>query len=475
MSSGWWLVQHLLFFPMRNDARLREDVLAIWLAGLKGVMPERLIRDNVFLERERPGGPFTLHFQEHPYPLEKTRRIVLIGAGKASGAMAESLERLLEPALKNVTLEGFINVPDDCVKKLPHVKLHGARPPGKNEPCEAGLQGCMEMLKLVRTLGKDDLCIALFSGGGSALLPMPVPEITLDEKIELTRLLAATGADIAEINTVRKQCSLIKGGGLLEFIHDRNLVSLIISDVPGNSLDLIASGPTVPNTTGPLEALEVLRKYELEKSIPNISEYLKRKISRPEKFGTESGKVLNLIIGSNAIAVDEAGIEAEKRGYSHAMISSPRCEGNVADLALEFVDMAMEMREGGPDCFISGGEPVVKLAPPEIRGKGGRNQQLTLEVLHLLKNRPEFKNGAAPELSFLSGGTDGEDGTSDAAGAMFDATIFNSIPPEFDIEDYLNRNDAYSFFDEFGGLLKTGPSGTNVCDLRVMVMGREAR
>ncbi len=409
----------------------------------------------------------TLWLQDEFIDLSQVRRIAVVGAGKAGAGMAAALEEILGPRLASgKQLTGWVNVPVDCVRTLEHVRLHGARPAGSNEPTEAGVRGAEEMLRIVSTLGPDDLCLALISGGGSALLPAPVDGITLADKLAVTRHLSGAGANIAELNTVRKALSRIKGGGLARACGAKRLVALIISDVLGDPLDVIASGPTTTDTTTTLDALAVLKRYDAQAAGIDMRVFnALRKNSLPgAPFKTS---VTNLVIGNNATAVDAAGVEAERLGYSHAMNASTTLEGPAEDIGRHLAGMILRMRsQDGPDCLITGGEPTVKLVARELRGTGGRNQQLVLAAAELLSDVPEG-------WAILSGGTDGEDGPTDAAGAMLDpemlvaARQFGLRPAEF-----LARNDAYHFFEPLGGLIKTGPTHTNVCDIRVAVCRR---
>ena len=408
-----------------------------------------------------------------PLDLQAVRRIVVVGGGKAGAGMAAEWEAILgERLLDEKQVTGWINVPDDCVRPLARIHLHGARPPGRNEPTEAGVYGVRRMLELVESLTAEDLCLAFISGGGSALMPAPVPGVSLADKQALTRYLSAAGANIAELNTVRKQLSEIKGGGLARHCRAGSLVSLIISDVLGDTLDVIASGPTVPNTSTAAEALQALKLFgAVDQNIaPAAVAYLQQKIVRTEPDKSPIGcDVRNAVIGNNARAVDSAGMEAERLGYSHAMVAATKLEGPVEEIGRHLARMAMQMRDNpGPNCLISGGEGTVQLAPEPERGLGGRNQQLVLAALYkLLQHDPQ--QGAC--IAILSGGTDGEDGPTDAAGAWFDAaTIANVRQRRLDPADYLRRNDAYRFFEQFGTLLKTGPTHTNVCDVRVVVI-----
>ena len=471
---------------------LLSDTLAIWNAGLAAVRSDQLVRDALHVE-----GP-VLVIGDDEIPLRSLRRIVVVGAGKAGAGMAAAVEEVLGPQLaEEKQLAGWINVPADCVCPLTRIRLHAARPAGVNEPTAAGAAGTAEILKLVASLTPDDLCLCLLSGGGSALLPAPVEAITLDDKLAVTRHLSAAGANIEQLNTVRKQLSRIKGGGLARACRAGRLVSLIISDVLGDPLDLIASGPTVEDPSGPEAALAVLQQFSArEAGIPAaVFEWLQRALVVPPLGGKAGGgppkgrttsarqppvcRVTNLVIGNNATAVDAAGVEAERRGYSHAMISAQQSEGAAEEVGRHLAAMARQMRDGagtmyswsacgsGPDCLISGGEPVVRLVESSRRGQGGRNQQLALAALE------SFWEDGARNVAFLSGGTDGEDGPTDAAGAFFDAGILqaaheNGLSPR----EFLARNDAYRFFAPLDALLKTGPTHTNVCDLRVVCTRR---
>jgi hydroxypyruvate reductase len=310
----------------------------------------------------------------------------------------------------------------------------------------------------------------LWSGGGSALLPAPVPGVSLDDKIRVTRLLSSAGANIAQLNAVRSQLSRVKGGGLARACRAGRLISLIISDVPGDPLEVIASGPTVDGTSTPGDALDVLNQLGLlgHPDLASVEAFL-RQHARTEKKQASLPHVTNFVIGNNAMAVDAAGCEAERLGYSHAMIAATAPEGAAEDIGRHLAAMAVRMRdEPGPDCLISGGEPTVHLVDESQRGLGGRNQQLALAALMAL--------GDGQGIALLSGGTDGEDGPTDAAGAIVNAEVVERASQlQLDPGDYLRRNDAYPFFDAAGGLFKTGPTQTNVCDLRIVVTDFPAR
>jgi hydroxypyruvate reductase len=452
-----------------HSAKLRADAERIWRAGVAAVLPERLIPENVSVDGD------WLAVGDELLDLCSIGRIAVVGAGKAAGAMAVALENALGPrVLEEKQVSGWINVPADCVVPTQRVRLHAARAPGVNEPSAEGVEGTRRILEIVSSLGPDDVCFCLLTGGGSALLPAPVPDISLDEKICLTRLISGAGANIEQLNTVRQNLSLVKGGGLARACRAGRLITLVISDVLGDPLDLIGSGPTVQSKSTASDALGVLEQLGLtrESSLRGIVDYLRGRVreqstlqAKDKRFEPRAA-VTNLILGNNATAVDGAGVEAERLGYSHAMISATKSEGAAEDVGRHLASMAVKMRDNpGPDCLISGGEPTVKLVDERQRGKGGRNQQLALAALNEL--------GDSEGVCLLSGGTDGEDGPTDAAGAIVDLEVVRAATKAgLDATDYMVRNDAYTFFQQCDGLLITGPTQTNVCDLRVVVVRR---
>ncbi|MGL4595172.1 MAG: glycerate kinase type-2 family protein [Thermoguttaceae bacterium] len=507
----------------RSSLQLREDILAIWKAGIAGVQVDSLMRKTICLIKNS-ALQTAIKIGEDIFPISEINRILVIGGGKASGSMAETLESILAPIFDQIELTGIVNVPDDCVKSLRKITLNGARPAGVNEPRDAGVRGTNAMLKLISTLKPNDLCICLLSGGGSALLPAPVTAISLADKIEVTRFLSGMGANIQEMNTIRKQLSRVKGGGIKRLCRNRKLVSLILSDVLGDPLDVIASGPTVDNSTTPEDALHILqhfiRRFEQNQannvemldqmdsihniSIHNVLRFLENRVQEQKSLTTsqkltnphhsesdtqtQHGLVRNLIIGNNAVAVEAANEEALRRGYSPAMHVSHKCEENAEKVASHLAEIGINMTKSGPDCLIHGGEPVVQLVCEQIRGTGGRNQQLVLAALSYLMENNLLDCPKKPfPFALLSGGTDGEDGPTDAAGAWIDPLFWNQWKEKnglsssceseavFNPNGFLKRNDAYHFFEPFGTLLKTGATGTNVCDIRILLVDREAK
>jgi len=460
----------------RSPEQLRNDALRIWQAGVDAVRSERLVRQALRLDGS------TLIVGHQRLDLDSVGRIAVVGAGKAGAGMAAAVEEVLgRRLLEEKKVAGWVNVPDDCVRRLGRIRLHGARPPGVNEPTPAGAAGTDEILRLVGSLGPGDLCLCLISGGGSALMPAPVEGITLEDKLAVTRGLSAAGANIEQLNTVRKQLSRIKGGGLARECRAGRLVALVISDVLGDPLEVIASGPTVEDSSSAEAALDVLEQFDASGGGVwlRVVEYLQRKWKTESLNSTTPQtarptpvlRVTNLVIGNNATAVDAAGLEAERLGYSQAVVVAEKSEGPAEEIGRHLAEMALRMRDQpGPDCLVSGGEPVVKLVDAARRGSGGRNQQLVLAALAHLAD-----DGAAG-IGLLAGGTDGEDGPTDAAGAILDASILSAANKlALDPADYLARNDAYHFFGPLGGLIKTGPTHTNVCDVRVVVVDRIER
>lgn len=440
------------------------------------MLPEVLVRrhvrveaDQLFAEAasedEAPGDESASYVVD----LGKVRRVVIVGAGKASGAMAAALEEVLGPQLldaKQVT--GWVNVPADALVPTQRVHLHAARPAGVNEPRPEGVEGTQRILKLVASLTADDLCLCLISGGGSALLPAPVPEISLDDKIRLTQLLSAAGADIEQLNTVRRPLSLVKGGGLARTCRAGRLLTLVISDVLGDRLEAIASGPTIDSPTTAADGLAVLADSDLlnQPEVEPVVRYLQQQQQQPERESPHAfaAQVANLVIGNNAMAVAAAGNEAKRLGYDPTTVAAHRTEGPAEEVGRHLAGVAQHLRDSaGPDCLISGGEPTVRLIDASRRGQGGRNQQLALAALTHL--------GDCRGIALLSAGTDGEDGPTDAAGAFVTEEIIRTAQErQLDASDYLPRNDAYRFFAAVDGLLLTGPTHTNVCDLRVVTV-----
>jgi hydroxypyruvate reductase/glycerate 2-kinase len=328
------------------------------------------------------------------------------------------------------------------------------------------------MLRLLATAGPDDVAVCLLSGGGSALLPAPADGITLDDKLAVTRLLHRSGATINEMNCVRKHLSRVKGGRLATAFRGKRLLTLVVSDVVGDPLDVIASGPTAPDPTTFADAVGVLDRYGLTGRVPlAVDQRLARGAAgdEPETLKELPRNVVNRVIGSNRVALDAAAAEAERRGY-RVLDLGAFVEGDTAAVATAVAGVVRSIRRDAkplapPACVLVGGETTVVLG--DNPGKGGRNQEFVLAVLQKLAATPEAVAG----VTVLSGGTDGEDGPTDAAGALADAgTLERAAVRGLSAADHLRRHDAYPFFAATGDLLTPGLTGTNVMDVRVVLV-----
>ena len=346
-------------------------------------------------------------------------RILVVGGGKAGASMAAGVEAALAGKIDRVT--GVVNVPAESVRPLRRIRLHPARPAGTNQPTAAGVAGSAAILDLLATATPGDAALCLLSGGGSALLPAPAEGISLEDKQEITRLLHACGATIDEMNCVRKHLSRIKGGRLAQafLAHGRTLTSLIISDVVGDPLDVIASGPTAADPTTFGDALAILDRHCLrDRAPPAILAYLERGQAGqvPETLKTLPPGVCNRVLGNNARALAAAEKRAWELGYAVCNLGS-FIEGETSQAALVLAGLVRSVRAGWqpappPLCILSGGETTVTL--PADHGKGGRNQELVLAMAAKLGLT------GLKDVVLLSGGTDGEDGPTDAAGAIAD-------------------------------------------------------
>ncbi|MBX7103007.1 MAG: DUF4147 domain-containing protein [Gemmataceae bacterium] len=391
-------------------------------------------------------------------------RIFVIGGGKAGAGMVAGIESALGDCLDRVS--GIVNVPDLMARQSSPIRLHASRPSGVNEPTEAAAAGVAEMLAVADQATPNDAVIVLLSGGGSALLPAPADGITLADKIEVTRLLSAAGADIRELNCVRKHLSRIKGGRLAERLrHVRSVDTLIVSDVVGDPLDVIASGPTVADPTTFRDAGHILEVRDLLCRVPPaVVRYLDDGIAGliEETPKQTPANVRHRIIANNDDAIRGAEVEARQLGYEVTITRdgiTGKCRDVATRLAAEFGRAA-----GRPRCILMGGETTVSLG--QATGLGGRNQEFVLVFFAALESAGLPMNG----LTLLSGGTDGEDGPTDAAGAVCDASIHALAMSYGDPTNALTNHDSYHWFDRAGGLVRTGLTGTNVMDVRILLL-----
>jgi glycerate 2-kinase len=434
---------------------LSADALAIWHAAVDAVRPGDLLPKHVRTD------------QRLRQAIASAERVLVVGAGKAGAAMSDALETTLADHLDKLT--GIVNVPADAVRPVRRIRLHAARPAGSNHPTAAGVAGAEEMLGLMRSAGPHDVAVCLLSGGGSALLPAP-DGVSLEDKQAVTKLLHACGATIHEMNAVRKHLSRVKGGRLAQAFRGQALFSLIISDVVGDPLDVIASGPTAADPSTFADAIAVLDRYALrEKAPPAVVARLQVGASGqvPETLKALPANVHNVILGNNALALRAAAAKAGELGYGVLNLGA-FVEGETRPVAIAVAGVVRSIRANGvpvapPACLLIGGETTVTLGPDP--GKGGRNQEFVLAAIHKLGD--DGMRGVA----VLSGGTDGEDGPTDAAGAVADESTWAEIRRRgLDAAAHLDRHDAYPLFDALGGLIRTGLTQTNVMDVRVILV-----
>jgi glycerate 2-kinase len=430
-----------------------RQALRILHAALQAADPAEAVRRHVRLNGNQ------LIAAGRRYRLNAYRNVYVVGAGKAGAKMAQAVERLLG---KRIT-GGLLNVKYGHVARLRRIELNEC---GHPVPDRNGESGARRIAQIAQEAGADDLLICLISGGASALLPLPTPPITLKEKQETTRLLLDCGADIHEMNCVRKHISQLKGGQLARLAYPATVLTLILSDVIGDDLDVIGSGPTVPDRATFADARAILEKYGILDKVPAaVRDRLSANAPETPKPGDKIfDRVQNLIVGSNWLAVDAAAREARALRY-RTMVLSTSIEGETRDVARMHAAIAKEIRATGrpvkpPACVISGGETTVT-----IRGKGlgGRNQEFALAAALDIAG---LKN-----VVILSAGTDGTDGPTDAAGAIADGTtISRARAAGLDAAKSLANNDSYHFFVLLGDLIKTGPTGTNVADIRILLV-----
>jgi glycerate 2-kinase len=435
----------------------RHDARSIFEAALEASDPALAISRHLRLERE------TLWAGQRPYDLSQHAKIYVIGAGKATAKMALALEELLGERLSG----GLVIVKRGHTVRLPTLEIVEA---GHPIPDQAGVDATKSIIDLLTRVGEKDLVICLVSGGASSLLCCPVDGLNLQDKQKTTAALLDCGARIQEINAIRKHISKVKGGRLAELARPATVLSLILSDVVGDPIDHIGSGPTAPDSSSFADCLSVIHRYGIAARISQpVKNLLERgaagEIAETPKAGAPAfHKVRNLIIGNNESALSAAKKRAGALGY-HTITLSSCIEGEARKVAIDHTTMAKDLRldrtrGGRPVCIISGGETTVTV---QGGGLGGRNQ--------------EFALAAAIELDgvegvvVLSGGTDGTDGPTDAAGGIVDGTTVRRAREKgLDAREYLGRNDSYHLLKVVDDLLMTGPTLTNVMDVRLVLL-----
>jgi glycerate-2-kinase len=424
-------------------------------AGISAVLPENVVRNAVGLD----GHTLSVHGRE--YDLRAYRHIYVAGGGKAAATMAAEPERLLGGRIT----AGIVNDRYGTKPVMGKIRVNQA---GHPLPTGDGKRGVEEMLEMLSHAEKDDLVIVLISGGGSALLPCPAPGISLEDKVRLTDLLLKSGATIAEINCVRKHSSCIKGGQLLRYVDGANVLTLIVSDVVGDDPGSIASGPTAPDGTTYADALAILEKYRLKEKAPrdivrHLEAGLRGEVPETLKPGDPAfDRVYNVVIASNIVALKAAAAEALRLGY-HPLILGSHVKGESREVGLVHAGIGKECLSSGnpvsvPAAIISGGETTVTVRG---QGKGGRNQEFVLGFLR------DYRQG----MTVISADTDGIDGATDACGAIADETTLpRAASMGLSVQSALDSNASHDFFKALGDLIFTGPTGTNVSDLRIVLV-----
>lgn len=434
----------------------REKSFKIFSTAIAAVQPALLVSKYLYIKKN------TLSILGQQFLINSLPPIYIIGAGKASAAMA----KIVEDILGNLVTAGIV------VTKQAHsiplqkiICLEAAHP----VPDELGIDATIKTLHLLQQVRPNDIVICLISGGASSLwIDLPI-DISLTDVQKTFELLLKSGATIDEVNTIRKHLSTIKGGQLIRYAPQANWYSFIISDVPGNDLSIIASGLTVPDTTTFGDAENILTKYNLHNLLPfsiaqHIDKGCKGMISEtPLKNDPIFLQVHNKVIGNNNMALQAAALTARQLGYCISFINK-NMEGDAAIVGRKLVSLCKEYAGIKPTCFLLGGETTVTV---KGKGKGGRNQQMALSALLQLAAYPH--NDHQNKITFLAAGTDGTDGPTDAAGAIADNNTLTIMKEKkLDPQAFFNNNDAYHFFEQTGGLLKTGATQTNVMDLVII-------
>ena len=430
----------------------RRQIADVLEAALAAVEPTAAVRAH--LRREGP----SLWVEDKKYDLASFARVFVVGTGKAGAPMAQAVEALVGDSIA----EGVVNVKYGHVSPTRRITIHEA---GHPIPDEAGVTGAREIAAILDKAEEDDLVVCLISGGGSALMPLPVEGVTLGDIGVLTDALLRVGANITEINTIRKHLDRLKGGRLARLAYPARVVSLILSDVVGNPLDVIASGPTVPDTSTFADACAILERYDLMSVVPRSIVNHLRLGARGEIEETPKGgdpafeRTQNVIVASNDMAARAAEHCARVAGFS-TLVLSTYIEGEAREVAKVYAALAKEVVVSGrpvprPACIIAGGETTVTL---KGSGTGGRNQELALMAALSIQDL----EGVA--IACLA--TDGTDGPTDASGALADGTtVQRANDAGLDAWSHLANNDAYPFFATLNDLLITGPTNTNVNDL----------
>ncbi len=443
---------------------LRTDALGAFKAAIKAADPEMFVRDVARLRGSKLlAGSVRLD-------LSRFERILVVGGGKAGLGMAIGVERLLRQRIT----DGLVNIPNYLSKSAGAGRIR-FNPASHPVPSARGVQGVRSMLELVGNPSPRDLVICLVSGGASTLMPLPAAGLALRDQQKATRMLLASGATIGEVNTVRRHLSQVKGGRLAERFNPATVLSMIISDVPGNRLEDVGSGPTAPDPSTFADARRVLEKYRLWGDIPKAVREMIRKgmagvVRETPKPGSEVfRRVHNVIVGDNSAPCLAAADVLRRKGY-RTLIVTRTLEGEARHVGKIFSSILSDLDQGRyslrrPLALVAGGETTVAVRG---LGTGGRNQELVLAAALGIQG---LSNVLVASL-----GTDGIDGPTDAAGAVADGvTVARALKRGLDPVQFLKNNDSNRFFMELKDLLRTGPTGTNVADIIIALAGRPVR
>ncbi|HEY3060694.1 MAG TPA: glycerate kinase [Chloroflexota bacterium] len=431
---------------------MRQVLDKVLAAALAAVEPGQAVRNAVSVSADR------LSIADRQYDLGRYRRALIVGAGKASAPMAAALEDVLGDRLR---IEGTVTVRYGHAAPTRWVRIREA---GHPMPDQAGVDATREIVRLLQGANEDDLVLCVISGGGSALLTLPYDGVSLDDLRKTTDALLRCGATINEINVVRKHLDQVKGGGLARLAAPAQVITLVLSDVVGNPLDAIASGPTVPDTSTWADARAVFDRFRLWDPVPSsIADRLRSELPDTPKPGDPLFEhTQNIVIGSNMLACEAAAAEAERLGY-HSLVLTTYVEGEAREAARVLAGLLREVDASGhplerPCCLVAGGETIVTMRGD---GLGGRNQEVALAAAFALRG--------VPGVLLASVGTDGNDGPTDAAGAWVDGdTLQRAQDAGLDARQYLADNDSYHFFQALDQLIKTGPTNTNVNDIYLL-------
>jgi hydroxypyruvate reductase len=405
-----------------------------------------------------PAGAVARYLKRRDF--SRFRNVYVVGAGKAGATMAQAAERVLGRALT----AGLVNVKDGHTARMRRIELNQC---GHPVPDRRGVEGARRIAEMAASAGKQDLVLCLISGGASALMPFPAAPVTLEEKQAVTRLLLASGASIHEINAVRKHISAIKGGQLARLAAPATVEALLLSDVIGDDLDVIGSGPTAPDASTFAVAAGILQRYGIRDRVPAaVRERIERGergqiAETPKPSDPLFARVRNTLVGGNRLALDAARKCARRLGFRTLVLAS-EVQGETRDVARMHAAMARELASAGqpvkpPACLITGGETTVTI---KGGGLGGRNQEFVLAAA--------LDIAGLERTVIFSAGTDGTDGPTDAAGAVADGDTLRRGPEAL---RYLNDNDSYHYFESLGDLVTTGPTGTNVMDVHIVLVG----